>query len=208
MLAGSTVLVTGCSRGLGLEMTRQLLTRSVPLKLLLRSFGHLLSLCSPPLPEELGKWWQPVDNLTMLRNLENLLSSILKPSLLQGLTSINCEMCEILFNRLDVTDLDSFTVFSETVWLQSKYWNIIFCWKSHFDTRLEESVELKESTFCWTMQELPRSQPGLTWWQNTDQLTVNLDQSGWKLVQLEQHCSFHSYFHSGHWRTDDHHILD
>ena len=69
----------------------------------------------PLLPEELGKWWQPVDNLTMLRNLENLLSSILKPSLLQGVTSINCEMCEILFNRLDVTDLDSFTVFSETV---------------------------------------------------------------------------------------------
>ena len=32
MLAGSTVLVTGCSRGLGLEMTRQLLTRSVPTK--------------------------------------------------------------------------------------------------------------------------------------------------------------------------------
>ena len=32
MLAGSTVLVTGCSRGLGLEMTRQLLTRSVPIK--------------------------------------------------------------------------------------------------------------------------------------------------------------------------------
>ena len=34
MLAGSTVLVTGCSRGLGLEMTRQLLTRYVQSKLL------------------------------------------------------------------------------------------------------------------------------------------------------------------------------
>ena len=55
MLAGSTVLVTGCSRGLGLEMTRQLLTRSVPLKLLLRSFGSSFVTLFSPAPRRVGK---------------------------------------------------------------------------------------------------------------------------------------------------------
>jgi len=76
MLAGSTVLVTGCSRGLGLEMTRQLLTRKV---------GKVVATCRQPQhAEELGQLAE--------QHPESLYVA-----------------------RLDVTDLDSFTVFSETV---------------------------------------------------------------------------------------------
>ena len=106
MLAGSTVLVTGCSRGLGLEMTRQLLTRSVPIKVdiihwIIHKYNSKRAgsgIVRPELPQEiknrlfvtfpllekLGKWWRHADNLNMQKSLDNLLSSIQKPSMSQG----------------------------------------------------------------------------------------------------------------------------
>ena len=106
MLAGSTVLVTGCSRGLGLEMTRQLLTRSVPIKVdiihwIIHNYNSKRAgsgIVRPELPQEiknrlfvtfpllekLGKWWRHADNRNMQKSLDNLLNNIQKPSMSQG----------------------------------------------------------------------------------------------------------------------------
>ena len=105
MLAGSTVLVTGCSRGLGLEMTRQLLTRSATIKVWMKykydragSGNHLPELAQEiiihlsvtfTLLEKLGKWWRHADNLNMQKSLDNLLNSTQNPSMSQGLALKN-----------------------------------------------------------------------------------------------------------------------
>ena len=132
-----------------------------------------------PLLEKLGKWWQLADNLSMLKSLDNLLNSTQTPSMLQGwalqwLIIIPTNqplfmkpLAKILLHRLDVTDLDSFAVFSETVRQQRNKYLFIDqkmekCGNCS-DKRWGGSVALKGSMCCSTMQELPPSQPGLIW---------------------------------------------